>query len=498
MSKRGAGKQPSASPADGLWLRFIALVPVALVLGLIAFFYIRSVCSSYQAWTPVYMQQFSFASYDVDDVRFSNPGIVEVTEVEHFPTGAARVTFHALQEGETDVEFGTQDDYAQWHLRVTNGAILEDDINFSGWKSVHLCICVFLAIACVLFTSALVRLVKTQWYGYEMVACGGALAFCLFQLAFFVYLYMNSSLLTFSGMAYALGEMAGWFAVVAFLPFAIMALLVSISNISLIRHEGRRPVNLLGIAVSFVWFAANYGWYYWPTYGQRLGLSPAMLSLINSLIEVALSFGECLLFSTIICAWLASRHVPKHNKDYLIVLGCGLRKDGTPCPLLAGRVDRARNFDEARVAAGEPPATFVPSGGQGPDEIMSEALSMANYLQDKGIPRERIVLEGRSSTTRENMAFSREVIEAHAHKDISEVTVGFSTTNYHVFRGYVCAHEAGMAVEGMGSKTKAYFWPNAFLREFAGLLVSQWKGILQTFLIIGAIYALAGYALMLT
>ena len=498
MSKNTSSKQPQASPANGLWLRFIALIPVAVVLGLIAFFYIRSVCSTYQAWTPVYMQQINFESYDLGDLRFSNPGIVEATEVEHFPTGAARVTFHALQDGETDVEFGTPTDYVFWHLDVRDGAIIEGNINFSGWKSIHLCVCVFLAITCALFASALVRLVKTQWYGYEMVACGGALAFCLFQLAFFIFLYMHKSLLTYSDMACALGEMAGWFLGVTFIPFAVMALLVSISNISLIRHEGRRPVNLLGIAVSFVWAAANYGWYRWWTYGEKLGLSITMQQLINCLIEVALTFGECLLLSTIVCAWLASRHVPKHNTDYLIVLGCGLRKDGTPCPLLAGRVDRARSFDEARVAAGEAPATFVPSGGQGPDEVMSEAQSMATYLQGKGVPQNRIVLEDRSSTTRENMAYSREVIEAHAHKDVSEVTVGFSTTNYHVFRGYVCAHEAGMAVEGMGSKTKAYFWPNAFLREFAGLLASQWKGILQTFVIIGAIYALAEYALILT
>ena len=179
------------------------------------------------------------------------------------------------------------------------------------------------------------------------------------------------------------------------------------------------------------------------------------------------------------------------------MLGCGIRSDGTPSPLLAGRVDRARSFDEARVAAGEKPATFVPSGGQGPDEVMPEAQSMATYLQGKGVSPDRIVLEARSSTTRENMAFSREAIEAHAHKDVSEVTVGFSTTNYHVFRGYVCAHQAGMSVEGMGSRTKAYFWPNAFLREFAGLLVSQWKGILQTLITIGAIYAVFEYALML-
>jgi len=129
---------------------------------------------------------------------------------------------------------------------------------------------------------------------------------------------------------------------------------------------------------------------------------------------------------------------------------------------------------------------------------MSEAQSMANYLMEqKGISQERIVLEDRSTTTRENMAFSREVIERHAGRDASELRVAFATTNYHVFRGYVCAHQAGMFVEGMGAKTKWYFWPNAFLREFIGLLVWRWKDILVSFLAISGFYLFAAYVLSL-
>ena len=120
---------------------------------------------------------------------------------------------------------------------------------------------------------------------------------------------------------------------------------------------------------------------------------------------------------------------------------------------------------------------------------------MGAYLEGKGVAPERIVLEDRSTTTRENMAFSREVIEHHAGRSADELSIGFSTTNYHVFRGYVCAHQAGMAVEGVGSKTKYYFWPNAFLREFVGLLAARWKNILQTFLLLSAIYLMATYVL---
>ena len=152
---------------------------------------------------------------------------------------------------------------------------------------------------------------------------------------------------------------------------------------------------------------------------------------------------------------------------------------------------------DVTYGAGGAPATFVPSGGQGPDEVISEAQSMRDYLVSRGVSPDRIVLEDRSSTTSENMEFSRKVIEEHAGRDVGELLVGFSTTNHHVFRGYVFAHRAGMAVQGMGSRTRAYFWPNAFLREFAGLLASRWKGILVTYVAIGSVYALAGYVLLL-
>ena len=51
----------------------------------------------------------------------------------------------------------------------------------------------------------------------------------------------------------------------------------------------------------------------------------------------------------------------------------------------------------------------------------------------------------------------------------------FSTTNYHVFRSGVWAALAGLSAEGMGSKTKWWYWPNAFMRETVGLLKNRWK-----------------------
>lgn len=497
MKEEATRREPATKH---IWLRFAILIPLVIAMAIVCYVHIRSVGSTYDAWTPPLEE--GKPGYNVttkDDVKFTNPGVVEIVSVDHFETGAARITLKAVADGETGMMIGKDQESpeAMWSLRVVDGIVLEGGANFSGWEIVHLCVCVFLGVTSVLFASVVVRLKRFAWYGYEMVAAGGALLFTLFQTVLFAYTYLHQSLTSITDMSHEILSAADYFVLFSFIPMAVMALLVSISNISLIRHEGKRPANLLGIGISVVWLAAMWAWSELWNFAVHADLSFEIGVLLNAILTVGIIFGECLLVSTIVCAWLASRHVPAHGADYLVILGCGLREDGTPCPLLAGRVDRALEFDVARTQAGDAPATFVPSGGQGPDEIMSEAESMRNYLVEQGVDGNRVVLEDRSATTRENMAFARKVIEAHAGRDISEVTVAFSTTNYHVFRGYVCAHQAGMTAEGMGSKTRAYFWPNAFLREFAGLLAAQWRGILQTYLILAIIYVIAQYIVIL-
>ena len=94
---------------------------------------------------------------------------------------------------------------------------------------------------------------------------------------------------------------------------------------------------------------------------------------------------------------------------------------------------------------------------------------MKRYRLEQGIPEEQIMAETKSTTTLENMKFSAELIK---ERD-PEAKVAFSTTNYHVFRGGMFAREAGLKAAGMGAKTKWYFWPNAEVREFVGLVVNE-------------------------
>ena len=263
--------------------------------------------------------------------------------------------------------------------------------------------------------------------------------------------------------------------------FAFSAALC-ISNISLIRHEGKRLVNLLGIILSIL-LVAGVVFIFLFDYSVSGSEREVMIhDLIANLFAAFYLYFECMIIGIIVADVIAARYEPEKNKDFLIILGCGLKKDGTPTNLLRGRIDRALAFYEKQKEETGKGLTFVTSGGQGPDELISESASMKRYLLEHGVPEERIIEEDRSTTTFENMKFSKEKI----WEIDPGAKVAFATTNYHVFRSGLFARRVKMRAVGMGADTKWYFWPNAAVREFVGLLTKH-RG--KQALILGALVA---------
>ena len=242
-----------------------------------------------------------------------------------------------------------------------------------------------------------------------------------------------------------------------------------VSNISLIRHEGRRLVNILGIILSFLLVGGLLFLFFFDRYVSGSEREVMIHDLIINLFAAVYLYFECMLIGAIVADSIAARHEPELDKDFIIILGCGIRKDGTPSPLLRGRIERALAFAEKQKARTGKEPVFVTSGGQGPDEPISESASMKRWLLQQGVPEERIIEEDRSTDTLENMKFSKEKIWERN----PEGKVAFSTTNYHVFRSGLCARRVKMRAVGMGAKTRWYFWPNAAVREFVGLLTEH-------------------------
>ena len=253
-------------------------------------------------------------------------------------------------------------------------------------------------------------------------------------------------------------------------PFLVVfSLALCISNISLIIHEGRRPVNLLGIFLSLVLIAGLIFIFTFNFYATGSQTEVMVHDLLVNIFSAIYLYFECMIIGTVVADIIASRHEPDKDRDFLIILGCGLRKDGTPTPLLKGRIDRALEFSRKQKEATGREPVFIVSGGQGSDEIVSEGSSMKQYMVENGIPESGIIEENRSTNTFENMLFSKEIIDAID----PDAKISFSTTNYHVFRSGLWGRRVKMTAEGIGAKTKWYFWPNAAVREFAGLLTSH-------------------------
>lgn len=250
------------------------------------------------------------------------------------------------------------------------------------------------------------------------------------------------------------------------LVLALAAFLVA-NGVVMIRREGVSAGNslslLAGIALPGVPGAGIFA--------LATGATPLTVAAI-SVTLVAGYFGAAFT-CFLLYAWVYSRLPLRNHPSAIIVLGAGLI-DGAVPPLLANRLDRARDL-HARQRATGPAPVIVTSGGQGPDEPLPEADAMAAYLHSRGIPESDIIAETRSSSTAENLEFSAALLEkAGVQGDLLIVT-----SNYHVLRAAVLSRHQKLNAHVTGAPTARYYLPSAFLREFAALMV-QYRGITIT------------------
>ena len=391
--------------------------------------------------------------------------------------------FHSLgKKGETDAKiiavYKDKPVEINTHFEVNDFGVLIRrplyDIN--QWHLVWLGLTIGMLLACIMLLQEFIIRIRNDLYSYRTMQVGGVFFFTLGLLLLFGILEL---VLLPKYQIYSAAECIGLineiftFFLLAASPFVIIfAIALSISNLMLIKKEGFRVVNLLGIGISVAVLVGMYVLVF-VTFG-RLGLPRMLLGVLNRSRYVLCGlfcFFLSFMLSTMVCGLVAAKRVPSFDKDYVIILGCGIRKDGTLLPLLQGRADRAIWFGRKQFEETGKQITYIPSGGQGSDEVISEGEAIRNYLLTQGIADEYIIPETKSRTTLENMKFSKAIIEERK----PDAKVIYATTNYHVFRSGMLAKQAGLKAEGIGSKTRWYFWPNAFVREFVGMLYSSWK-----------------------
>ena len=142
----------------------------------------------------------------------------------------------------------------------------------------------------------------------------------------------------------------------------MFAIAMAVSNIALLRHERPRIQNALGLAVSLLLIAGEgvgvllfIGDFSGSEWEDRVN------NMLKNVYASAFVYFECMLAGSVICGVKAARHRPDYDKDFIIILGCWFRPDGTLPPLLRGRVDRAVEYWQDTLEKTGREAYIIPS-----------------------------------------------------------------------------------------------------------------------------------------
>ena len=174
-------------------------------------------------------------------------------------------------------------------------------------------------------------------------------------------------------------------------------------------------------------------------------------------------------FIVIVCIIMNTGFVTAEpGLDYVIVLGA--KVNGTkPGGALRNRIQVAYEYWQE-----SPNTILVASGGQGPDEGISEAQCIRDGLIARGVPEESILMEDKSTSTYENIHNTLALIDHNENTGI-----GIVTNNFHIYRALKIARQAGGAdYHGVYVYTSYLSFPHYILREYCavcvGLLTGRW------------------------
>ena len=96
---------------------------------------------------------------------------------------------------------------------------------------------------------------------------------------------------------------------------------------------------------------------------------------------------------------------------------------------------------------------------------------MKNYLVSKGIDEDKIIMEDKSTTTRENFLFSKKLIENSSNEKIENLKIKVVTTDFHTLRSRLISYKAGYKnVSFYTAKSNYHLYILNYTREFFALI----------------------------
>ena len=140
--------------------------------------------------------------------------------------------------------------------------------------------------------------------------------------------------------------------------------------------------------------------------------------------------------------------------DCILVLGCGVRPDGTPSAMLADRLQRGVSLYQNGVSP-----KILMSGDHGRDDY-DEVNTMKNYALEKGVPTEDVFMDHAGFSTYESMYRAKEIFKAEK--------IVIVTQQYHLYRAVYIAEQLGL--EAYGVSCNYHDYSGQFMRDVREVL----------------------------
>ncbi|MBO4819011.1 MAG: YdcF family protein [Firmicutes bacterium] len=165
----------------------------------------------------------------------------------------------------------------------------------------------------------------------------------------------------------------------------------------------------------------------------------------------------------------AAKSLPGENAKWVVILGAKVNDSGVSLEF-GRRIDAAADFAKKHEGA-----IIVTTGGRGSDEPMSEGEAACERLLSLGIDKDRIVVEKKSDSTRENFEFAKDLMKERGYSEGDEIII--VSSEFHLYRAGKIAKAAGFEdISYIGVQGKAFLLPQYYFREYAALLFESVKG----------------------
>lgn len=168
---------------------------------------------------------------------------------------------------------------------------------------------------------------------------------------------------------------------------------------------------------------------------------------------------------SLVQVWSTGRTDDAGPADAIVVMGAA-QYDGRPSPQLAARLDHVVEIWPNGVAP-----LVVVTGGNIPGDRFTEAEASAQYLTERGVPAESVLLEDTGSTSQESLTSVSEMLAARGLDDVVIVT-----DPYHALRSRLIAEELGLDAKVSSTDTSVVTGLDSFQRhvqEAGGVAVGR-------------------------